>query len=225
MITKDQERKMVAIVRKSFINKEEAAGGMGYRYFHSLRVYGAAKALLDSDEVRDRKVDRDAVLVAALFHDIGRAEYDTVDPEMPGHDEKSAAFIRNRLGKIVSKDLAARAAGIMDDYDDRGRSYLEKDILVSADLLDKLGALNIWRSFVYGSYKKLTAKDRLDYWNYENKKWNKKWMNLIRIKVARKLAKQRIKVTRSFMKELQCEYDGKDLLSLVNDGKKKAYRS
>jgi putative nucleotidyltransferase with HDIG domain len=225
MITRDQERRMVAMVRRLLINREEAAGGVGYRYFHTMRVYNTAKALLGSDEVRGRKVDRDAVLVAALFHDIGRTAYKTIDPEMPGHDRKSAEFIRKNLGGIVGADLANRAADLMDDYDDYGKLYLEKDILVSADILDKFGALNIWRSFVYGAYKKLNAKDRMDYYQrHEERQWEKELLRVFRIKIARKLAERRLKVTKDFIRELQREYDGKDVLSIVKGGRSRPAR-
>jgi len=216
MITKDQEKRMVGMVRKLLIGREETAGGVGYRYFHSMRVYRTARALLDSKEVRSKKADRDAVLVAALFHDIGRAGFKSIEPNVPGHDEKSAAFIRKNLSRMVGADLANRAADLMDDYADRGKSYLEKDILMSADTLDKFGALGVWRSFVYGAYKKLNVKDRLDYHRrYEGRKWENELLGLLRVKVAKRLARRRLKVARDFMRELRTEYEGKDVIRLA----------
>ncbi|MGA3021153.1 MAG: HD domain-containing protein [Candidatus Micrarchaeales archaeon] len=206
---------MVGIVRQQFIDKEETSGGIGYRFFHSVRVYNGCKQFLKFRSIMKRDVDRDAVLVAALFHDAGRAKYyrrKPSDATMLGHENKSVMMIRALPSTLISKTIKDRAARIIESDGKDPRIAFEKEIVDEADTLDEAGVLAILRMFTYGVYKNETVEGRIKYWA-SKRRHMKRWLNRFKIPEIRKIAERRMRITDGIMAELEKEHEGKDLLT------------
>jgi putative nucleotidyltransferase with HDIG domain len=213
MITKSQEKKMIGIVRHRFIDKEETSGGIGYRFFHSLRTYKICKRFLQLDDVRKLKVDKDALLVAALFHDIGRASTSkkVTDARMPGHEKNSTKMLKRLLKNVINGRTIKKASEII-DHGEADSSFPETMLLNYADEIDSIGALNILRMFTFGTYYKKAIDERLSYWkNSEPQRYNKKWLNAFKINDIKRIAERRAKIQHDFMSEFEKEHECKDI--------------
>lgn len=117
---------------------------------HIWRVFNWAKRLIESCT---ENIDRDALLIAALFHDIGYRFKRTQDHAAQGalifreyaqsknYEKAQAGFIEYLIRNHSSKNML-----LADD------TPLELVILLEADILDETGALGIlWDAMVCGS--------------------------------------------------------------------------
>ena len=62
---------MLDILKSQFEGVNEKSG-YSYRYYHSLRVYQNCLKLIKMDWLKEMKFDKDALIVASIFHDIGK---------------------------------------------------------------------------------------------------------------------------------------------------------
>ncbi len=206
----ETEGKMVDIMRNIFIDREEDSGGLGYRFFHSYRVYKMCKVFLSMNEVSSKNPDEDVLLTVALFHDIGRSKSSdkVMKAVMPGHDEESAKMLHKLLDGVVADSVIKTTAGILHNYLDDNYKSIEKELLSYADDLDEIGALDVWRMFTFAAYNKRTAAKQLDYWkDKESKKYSGAWINRFRIESIKKIAEDRIRTLNDFMLEFDKEFN------------------
>ena len=214
MLDKRTERHLVKIVRDSFINQDEKSGGMGYRYYHSMRVYNYCKQFLRLNSVKKLGVDSDVVLITGMFHDIGRAKdkRKTTTSIMEEHDEIGAKMVKTLLKKHVDKGTIDRVSEILDNYKNDNYFSWEKELVSYADELDHIGALDIWRMFVFEGYHKGSLDDKIAYWKkFESKRFDRKWINKFRLKDIRRIANRRVTVLRRFMDEIESENKAMDI--------------
>lgn len=206
----ETEEKMIDIVRSIFIDREEDSGGLGYRFFHSYRVYKMCKVFLSMDEVSSKNPDEDVLLTAAIFHDIGRSKSDdkVMRAAMPGHDEDSAKMLHKLLDGVVADNVIRAAEGILHNYLNDNYKSVEKELLSYADDLDEIGALDIWRMFTFAAYNKRTAAKQLDYWkDKESKKYSGTWIDRFKIESIKNIAGDRIRTLNDFMLEFDKEFN------------------
>ncbi|NPA97179.1 MAG: HD domain-containing protein [Crenarchaeota archaeon] len=123
---------------------------------HAERVYAIAMELASNFE----NVDRDALAVAALLHDIAR--------DLPGDHAANSADIAFHIlvENGVSKDFAERVreAILCHSYSRAARyrcESLEGAILSDADKIDACGAIGIARTFAYGGEHRRSIEDSL----------------------------------------------------------------
>ncbi len=214
MLTKSQESKMIGIIEKAFLQQVESAGGKGYRYYHSLRTYQNAKKFIKMKEIYKNRIDSDALLVAALFHDIGRKKNrrKVANPSMPGHESDSGNMLKKLLKDIVPVNTIDKAAKIINPNETSKEIKLEKELLYYADELDSIGMLKIWRMFTYEAYNKGTIENKIFYWNTDNsKRFNSNWIDTFKIPRIRKIAQRRAKIQQEAMEELAKENSGLDI--------------
>ena len=214
MIGKKLESELKEIVKAAFINQEETSGGMGYRYFHSVRVYDSCKGFLSFDEVKRRKPDADVALIASLFHDIGRAtdKRKLTTAIMPGHDELSGRMVKTILKGHVDEDTISKVSGLLLDYKNDDHPSIEKELVTYADDLDEIGALDVWRMFTFEAYNKGNIETKLAFWrNRESKKYSQAWINNFKIRPIRKIAERRRAILSAFMEELELESKSADI--------------
>jgi putative nucleotidyltransferase with HDIG domain len=207
---KDLEDKLIRMVRDTFLNREEDSGGIGYRFFHSYRVYKMCKLFLNLDDVSAKKPHEDALLTAALFHDIGRAKSSDsiMKAVMPGHDEESAKMLMELLDGILSKDTIEAAANILKHHFDEDYLSIDRELFFYADEIDEIGALDVWRMFTFAAYNKINAENQLNYWKQkESRKYGVSWLDRFKIKSIREIAEKRLKLLMEFMEEFDKEFN------------------
>jgi uncharacterized protein len=120
---------------------------------HIWRVFQWAKRLMDEDN-SDDTVDRDSVLIAALFHDSGYA----LSLDGSQHAENSAVVFNqyasdknfdDKRQNFISYLISNHSKKSLLDAED---TPLELIILMEADMLDETGALSIiWDCMTEGS--------------------------------------------------------------------------
>jgi len=119
---------------------------------HIRRVFTWANRLMDDSRIRD--INKDAVLIAALFHDIGYAMLaDGMD-----HAENSAAIFEKYADEHgYDRDKSAFISYLIRSHSMKNLIFaestpLELIVLMEADLLDETGALSIiWDCMVEGA--------------------------------------------------------------------------
>lgn len=115
---------------------------------HTLRVVRNAMKLCDELP----EADRETVWLAALLHDIARADEDR-DQGRTDHAERGAEMVPSILTPlgIAPETIAAAAQAVRTHrYRDELRpATLEAEIVYDADKLDSLGAVGIGRAFLF----------------------------------------------------------------------------
>ena len=133
---------------------------------HVLRVWRLAERIARAEEA-----DLSIVRTAALLHDLGRAEAETVGAD---HAAVAAARARDILSELPPPKLEAVTHAIAAHRfrTDPPPSSLEAKVLFDADKLDAIGAIGVARAFAYGGahgqrlWAPITSVD-LDRWKCE----------------------------------------------------------
>jgi HD superfamily phosphodiesterase len=218
MLPKYKEKSLIGLLKRKMIGKEDMAGGMGYRYFHQLRVYNSCKRFLRLRPIRKRIPDENAVLIAALFHDIGRLSYYSDKPklsdfQMRGHEKESAKLMRKMLARFVDSQTLDRAARLVERPEiSKSKVSFEEEFLMEVDSLDEVGVLNLWRMFSVSAFNKRTIAGTLAYYNgVEIKKRKGEWLDRFKIPEVRKVALRRFTEMDKAMEELGREQQSKDI--------------
>ena len=217
MIGKGLESELKGIVKTAFIKQEEQSGGMGYRYFHSVRVYNSCKRFLFLNEVKKLKPDEDVALIASLFHDIGRVKDGRrlTTSIMPGHDELGGRMVKTILKGRVDKKIIDSVSELLLNYKNEEYSSIEKDLVTYADNLDEIGGLDVWRMFTFEAYRKGSIDTKIDFWKRSEKlRFGKEYLDKFKIKAIRKIAKRRIEFLDKFMEELEAENNSEDIINM-----------
>lgn len=108
---------------------------------HIQRVYTWAVRLLEEDS----PIDKEALLLAALFHDIGYDDMDNADT----HQIRSAEITKRYLeAKNYENSLVKRVCYLVENHSEKDLLWdedtpLDLVLLMEADLLDETGALAI----------------------------------------------------------------------------------
>ncbi|MFB6088266.1 MAG: HD domain-containing protein [Candidatus Aenigmatarchaeota archaeon] len=210
------------MVKDVYFEVIEPGGSKGFRYYHSLRVFRYCKKILKYDEIDNDKIDRDALLISALFHDIGgsksiengimRANRSQVEDYEENHESRSARFVEENL-EGLSDGLKEKVENIVSEHHSEDPDNYETLILQDADNLDELGYLTIFRTFTYIGFKEQTFDEMIDY--YMQAEENNKLEEILKrfnFKSTRKVAEQRISKAKKFMEELMKEHEGGDLV-------------
>jgi uncharacterized protein len=119
---------------------------------HIKRVYMWASRLIEG--LDDSLVDKDAILIAALFHDVGYA----ISVKGADHAEHSAAFFEEYAEQHgYSRDRLEKISFLIRNHSNKALmreegTPLDLIILMEADLLDEIGALGIvWDCMAEGA--------------------------------------------------------------------------
>lgn len=117
---------------------------------HISRVFMWAERLIP----KETPINRDALLIAAIFHDVGYTSY----LNAPGHAENSAIICEKYLNSInFDKDATNFIVYLVRNHSKKDLMTskdipLELLLLMEADLLDETGALSIvWDCMTEGS--------------------------------------------------------------------------
>ncbi|WP_457755939.1 HD domain-containing protein [Thermodesulfatator indicus] len=195
----------------------EANGG-SHRFDHVMRVLRLAEHLAKAEGA-----DLDVVKVAALFHDIGRAEEKRTKGQVC-----HAAYGAEQVKKILARyklpaDFIEKVAEAIATHRFRSKvrpKTLEAKVLFDADKLDALGAVGIGRAFLFAGevgarlHNPEVDLSKTESYSREDTAWREFKLKLSRIKdhmlteEGRRLAEERYRFMEKFFERLHKEVAG-----------------
>lgn len=123
------------------------------RYHHTIRVLHWCFRLCEEEPELEENLDKEALYLAAIFHDIGRADRDN-----ESHAERSChAFLEYARNHGMEPDLTEKVADMIRKHSDKSLlkepgTSMELKLLLEADLLDEEGAMGIvWDCMTIGN--------------------------------------------------------------------------
>jgi hypothetical protein len=214
---------IIEVARSVLVGRSPLGRDDTFLFDHSMRVKVVADRLAQCREVREWRMDRFALSVAALFHQAATVRLDEerrtstvyAAATMSAEDVKeySAELVGDRLrGKLPERQLELTQEIIRRAHDataDLG----ESKILSDADSLDDVGALGVWRDLrryvLEGRAidEAVRAWERREQYGY----WDTRARDAFNLGTARRLAESRLAAARAFMKQLARERDVSDL--------------
>lgn len=208
--------KCLSILYQAFRESNEIGGGVNYRYYHGFRTMKACKKILDSPELTNTKVNKKALLIAALFHDIGKVAYIEADGTLQGdrskdeisHEELGARILPKYLDGVISESDIKQVATIIRKQHDLKSNFIETRVLHDADVLDSIGLINVWRMFTYSGKKARSLEETLVYYKETNK--NTKRKEPLCFSITKNIAKRRRDRLKEFILDFEKEYKYQD---------------
>lgn len=171
--------KLMVEYKSLFENVWELGGGYGFRYHHGIRVMKYCQKISELPRFKNENLNIDALLVAALFHDIGKIE--AVD--------KNSQLIYGNYGGISHDDLGAKIAPkylkkytndqelidlicllISEQESKIMPTRTESKIIKDADRLDHYGVLHLWCSITHTNYHQKNIEGLKEFWEGEEGK-------------------------------------------------------
>lgn len=202
--------KYIEFVKKSFENSFETSGGKGYRFYHSYKVANLGYKFAKQLKLSETEID--IVVLACLFHDIGKITRIQADGRLFGshlyekennlerHEDISARMVKDILKDDYSQDVINKIASIIadDDQDD-----ILANILHDSDHISELGNMGIVRICMYDT--KRSIEDIINYHINvdENKKLEK--LATLKLDISKGFAKTELQKITDFMINLKKE--------------------
>jgi HD superfamily phosphodiesterase len=194
-----------------------------FLFDHSLRVMRVAERLSACCEVREWRLDRFALSVAALFHQGATVRLEEerqmstvyAAATMSAEDVKeySAELAGDRLAGCLPQRQLECVQEIIRHVHDASSDIAEAKIVSDADSLDDIGALGIWRDLRRnilegrGVEEAVRAWQRREQYGY----WEARMREALRLETSRRLASGRLAAARAFMQQLSRERDASDI--------------
>jgi hypothetical protein len=214
---------IIEVARSVLVGRSPLGRDDTFLFDHSMRVKVVADRLAQCREVREWRMDRFALSVAALFHQAATVRLDEerrtstvyAAATMSAEDVKeySAELVGDRLrGKMPERQLELTQEIIRRAHDATA-DLAESKILSDADSLDDVGALGVWRDLrryvLEGRAidEAVRAWERREQYGY----WDTRARDAFNLVTARRLAEGRLAAARAFMKQLARERDVSDL--------------
>jgi len=165
--------------RKLFEDVWELGGGYGFRYQHGIRVMNYCQKVAKYPRFKEENVNLDALLIAALFHDIGKIEAVDNNGQLIygnyggiSHDSLGAKIAPRYLGKhIKDQKLIDLICLIISEQESKiTPTRIESKIIKDADRLDHYGVLHLWCSITHANYQKKNIEGLKEFWEGEEGK-------------------------------------------------------
>lgn len=162
-----------------FENEWELGGGYGFRYQHGTRVMSYCQKIAKYPRFKEENINIDALLIAALFHDIGKIEAVDKNRQLVygnyggiSHDALGAKIAPNYLNKFIKdKELIDLICLIISEQESKAiPTRIESKIIKDADRLDHYGVLHLWCSITYANYQKKNIEGLKEFWEGEEGK-------------------------------------------------------
>jgi hypothetical protein len=185
-------------------------------YERTQRVLRACEQIAALPELADRRIDRQCLFVAAIFHEVGAAG---------AAEGADAAEIRRRSAERMAEHAAdmlparqiERIGQIIRESSTRGTALVEAQVLNDAISLDEIGAMGVWhelRRYLAagrGVAEALISWQRKIEYNY----FQARLKDNFRFEPVRRLARRRLQAVTGFMEQLKREHFGEDVAALV----------
>lgn len=167
-------QKFINIMKNYCEGYHEETGGKNYRLHHQIRVAEAVYRIYSSGELK--MVNEKIAVIGGLFHDIGRIAIlkknnsnilkfnpdDLLKQEI--HEEVSRVVIKDLLGGEITKTEIDQICISLELPEDNSKISDEQKVIYDADALDELGALNLFRMFVYSGISNRDLHETARYW-------------------------------------------------------------
>jgi len=207
--------------KKLFEKVWEFGGGYGYRYQHGMRVMNYCQKIAKHPRFKDENINIDALLIAALFHDIGKLKAVNKNGQLIygnyggiSHDALGAKIAPKYLEKYIKdKDLIDLICLIISEQESRIiPTRVESKIIKDADRLDHYGVLHLWSSITYANYHKKNIEGLKEFWEgEEGKKKYEANFSKFYFPEVKKIAEKRFKNLTKTTKLMLDEQNAKDL--------------
>jgi len=203
-----------------FRDTYEAGGGYGFRYDHGVRVMRYCEKFLALPYFKNKKIDQDALLVAALFSDVGKIKsvnakgelrYGTKADQL--HAEIGSRIVTKYIGRSgLSQATVKKIQAIIKQQHGKTAVSVEAKMVKDADRLDNYGCLQIWRHITYANYDKLGLDRLYEYWVTEGARESAK--NSLRkfyFPVVRTIANTRFTRFNNLLRHVRMESQAEDI--------------
>lgn len=171
--------KIQAEYKRIFGNVWEKGGGWGYRYKHGVRVMRYCQKIVKYNRFKKEKLDIEALLVAALFHDIGKIRAVNKNRELvygnyggETHEALGAKLAPKYLRKFIKdkNKLELISLFIAEQEPEKSEIRTESKIIKDADRLDHFGVIHLLVSAVYANYNRKNIEGLREFWEGEEGK-------------------------------------------------------
>jgi orotate phosphoribosyltransferase len=160
-----------------------------------------AERLADSPELAGRPIDRESMLIAAMFHDAGR-EVDTEN-----HCDAGSEFVMKELATILDAEQLEKVAEMVRHHN-RPVSA-ETEIIHDADLIDRIGTNFVWRNLYHAATHKQTLRQAWEWYQGVKDEWQSKYVNWAIFEITKKEIRRRADIMDAFyeeaLRELECD--------------------
>jgi hypothetical protein len=155
-----------------FENVWEFGGGYGFRINHGIRVMKYCQKIVKYPRFKDTNLDTDAVIIAGLFHDIGKVKAIDKNGQLiygnygdTNHNDLGSKIAPNYLNKFIKdKELIDLICLIIAEQESKNPTRIESKIVKDVDRLDHCGVLHLWCSITYANYQKKNIEGLKEFW-------------------------------------------------------------
>jgi len=176
-------------------------GGVGYTMEHGRRVMRLAERIADSPELSGRTIDRESMLIAALFHDVGR------EIEVADHCDAGSDFVTRELAGVLGGDQLEKVARMVKFHNRPVNT--ETEIIHDADLIDRIGANFIWRNLHHSAHHRLTLRESWEWYQSVKDEWESHYEGWALFEFAKREIRRRADFMDAFyeevLRELECD--------------------
>jgi len=171
-ISQKEIEKLKSIYKKIFENVYELGGGYGFRYCHGARVLLYCQNILKLPRFRKEKINKKALLIAALFHDVGKIKAVDEKGELiygnyggVSHDFLGSQIVSEYISNYVEdSDTIEMVKKIIAEQDRQSQTIIESKIVKDMDRLDNAGLLHLWRTVTFSNYNKQNIEGLRMFW-------------------------------------------------------------
>ena len=207
-------KKIYNFVKGEYEKTKDFKHGPFDETYYTLRVYESAKEIISKLK---KKVNVEQILVAALFHDIGKTKLDCSKLFGIGDMKKNRGNEWHRHPKLslpIAKKYLKKhnfpnyfiedVLYLIVNHDKRGDKLenrtLELEILQDADVVADIGYAGFLKAFLYsGKFSNNSVVSTIQYISEHKKSVNYKKINL---KVSKDIAKREMKIQKDLIKEV-----------------------
>jgi putative nucleotidyltransferase with HDIG domain len=202
-------KKYIQLITDKFRENFETKGGKSYRCYHTKLVTFLSKKIADKLSLDD--YDKNIIILAALFHDIGKSygifknvaesSFKEIEEKLNvKHEILSAKKAIDILNEDFNKDIIDI---IVESIIDESKQTIYSQVMHEADDMAELGRMGIFRLFYYNSYCNKTLLDTKEYWLNVNREKKIKKVNRAILGVARNMMSERFEYMDNFMESIK----------------------
>jgi len=194
---------------------------------HSRRVMTNADLIANLPDVTNERVDRQALRVAALYHDAGWAvqvaagqvpyQHVLIRPTTDIQHELAAELVESSLRHRLPPRTLERAARAIRGINNRKHDLVEAHILSDADNLDQIGPIGLLQSLRRAVVEGREVRQLVTAWQRQQEYhyWEARIREGIRFEAVRELAWRRLAAIEPFMLALSEQLESRDLAEVI----------